>query len=86
MRTSISSKPKKSETLRQMIGREARLAGFDAVAVTAPDAIPLAPARLREFVAEGYHGSMGWIAETLERRADPRSRFSSSSRGSWSGP
>ena len=55
-----------------MIGREAKLAGFDAVAVTAPDAIPLAPARLKQFVAEGFHGSMGWIAETLERRADPR--------------
>jgi epoxyqueuosine reductase len=55
-----------------MIDREARLAGFDAVAVTSPDAIPLAPARLKQFVAEGFHGSMGWIAETLERRADPR--------------
>lgn len=55
-----------------MIGRQARLAGFDAVAVTSPDAIPLAPARLKEFVAEGFHGSMGWIAETLDRRADPR--------------
>jgi len=55
-----------------MIGREAKLAGFDAVAVTSPDAIPLAPARLKEFVADGFHGSMGWIAETLERRADPR--------------
>jgi epoxyqueuosine reductase len=72
MRTSTSSKAGKAETLRQMIGREAKLAGFDAVAVTAPDAIPLAPARLKQFVAEGYHGSMGWIAETLERRADPR--------------
>ncbi len=55
-----------------MIAREARLGGFDAVAVTSPDAIPLAPARLKEFVAEGFHGSMDWIAETLERRADPR--------------
>jgi len=54
-----------------MIGREARLAGFDAVAVTRPDAIPLAPARLRQFVADSFHGSMEWIAETLERRADP---------------
>ena len=34
------------ETLRQLIDREAARAGFDAVAVTAPDAIPLAPARL----------------------------------------
>jgi epoxyqueuosine reductase len=71
MRTSTSRKPTESETLRQMIGREARLAGFDAVAVTTPHAIPLAPARLRQFVADSFHGSMDWIAETLERRANP---------------
>jgi len=65
-------RPRTAETLRQMIGREARLAGFDAVAVTSPDSIPLAPARLKQFVAEGFHGSMGWIADTLDRRADPR--------------
>lgn len=67
MRTSTS----KSETLRALIDREARRAGFDAVAVTTPGAIPLAPARLAEFVADGFHGSMGWIAETLERRGEP---------------
>ena len=55
-----------------MIAREAKRAGFDAVAVTTPGSIPLAPARLKEFVAEGFHGSMGWIAETLERRGDPK--------------
>jgi epoxyqueuosine reductase len=65
MRTSTS------ETLRALIDAEARRAGFEAVAVTRPDAIPLAPARLAEFVAEGFHGSMDWIAETLERRAEP---------------
>ncbi|TGQ93967.1 tRNA epoxyqueuosine(34) reductase QueG, partial [Mesorhizobium sp. M1C.F.Ca.ET.204.01.1.1] len=58
MRTSIS----KTENLRALIDGEARRAGFDAVAVTRPDAIPLAPARLAEFVADGFHGSMGWIA------------------------
>ena len=67
MRTSTS----RSETLRALIDREARRAGFDAVAVTTPGAIPLAPARLAEFVADGFHGSMGWIAETLERRGEP---------------
>ncbi|MEP6565766.1 MAG: tRNA epoxyqueuosine(34) reductase QueG [Mesorhizobium sp.] len=67
MRTSIS----KSETLRALIDREARRAGFDAVAVTTPGAIPLAPARLAEFVADGFHGSMDWIAETLQRRGEP---------------
>lgn len=67
MRTSIS----KNEPLRALIDREAERAGFDAVAVTTPHAIPLAPARLAEFVADGFHGSMGWIAETLERRGEP---------------
>ncbi|TJW09135.1 MAG: tRNA epoxyqueuosine(34) reductase QueG [Mesorhizobium sp.] len=61
----------KTKSLRAMIDREARRAGFDAVAVTTPDTIPQAPARLAEFVADGFHGSMGWIAETLERRGDP---------------
>jgi epoxyqueuosine reductase len=55
-----------------MVNREARRAGFAAVAVTTPDAIPHAPARLKEFVEQGFHGSMEWIAETLERRADPK--------------
>ncbi|MDG4890389.1 tRNA epoxyqueuosine(34) reductase QueG [Mesorhizobium sp. M1A.F.Ca.IN.020.06.1.1] len=67
MRTSISDTTK----LRALIDAEARRAGFDAVAVTRPDAIPLAPARLAEFVAEGFHGSMDWIAETIGRRAEP---------------
>ncbi|TIS65479.1 tRNA epoxyqueuosine(34) reductase QueG [Mesorhizobium sp.] len=67
MRTSIS----RAQNLRALIDREARRAGFDAVAVTAPNAIPLAPARLAEFVADGFQGSMGWIAETLERRGEP---------------
>ncbi|TRC96089.1 tRNA epoxyqueuosine(34) reductase QueG [Mesorhizobium sp. WSM4303] len=67
MRTSTS----KRETLRALIDAEARRAGFDAVAVTRPDAIPLAPGRLAEFVADGFHGSMAWIAETLERRSEP---------------
>jgi len=71
MRTSISEKPQRSARLRQMIDREARLAGFDAVAVVSPDAIPLAPARLAEFVTDGFHGSMGWIEETMLRRANP---------------
>lgn len=67
MRTSTSDAAK----LRALIDAEAHRAGFDAIAVTTPDAIPLAPARLAEFVADGFHGSMDWIAETLERRSEP---------------
>ncbi|TKB08953.1 MAG: tRNA epoxyqueuosine(34) reductase QueG [Mesorhizobium sp.] len=65
MRTSTSDR------LRALIDAEARRAGFDAVAVTRPGAIPEAPARLAEFVADGFHGSMEWIAETFQRRAEP---------------
>jgi epoxyqueuosine reductase len=32
----------------------------------------LAPERLRHFLSAGYHGSMGWMAETEERRASPK--------------
>jgi epoxyqueuosine reductase len=67
MRTSTSDAAK----LRGLLEREARGAGFDAVAVTSPDAIPLAAPRLRQFVADGFQGSMDWIADTLERRGAP---------------
>jgi epoxyqueuosine reductase len=46
--------------------------GFDAVGFA--EARLGAPARegLREFLARGYHGDMGWLAAGAERRADPR--------------
>ncbi len=72
MRTSTSEAPPTAGKLRALIEREARAAGFATVAVTTPDAIPQAPARLAEFVAAGMHGSMAWMEETLARRADPR--------------
>jgi len=40
--------------------------------VVAPDALPNAPARLAEWLASGAHGDMDWMAQTAERRADPR--------------
>jgi len=42
------------------------------VGVARPDAIPNAPARLREFLQQGAHGDMGWLAANPERRGDPR--------------
>ncbi|MEQ1951282.1 tRNA epoxyqueuosine(34) reductase QueG [Mesorhizobium sp. CN2-181] len=81
MRTSISenfSRERPPATvsagarLRALVAREAKAAGFDAVAVTAPDAIPLAAERLADFVAQNFHGSMAWMEETLARRGDPR--------------
>jgi epoxyqueuosine reductase len=50
----------------------ARAQGFDAFGVVRPDSIPLAPPRLREFLASGAHGDMAWMATNVERRGDPR--------------
>jgi len=72
MRTSISEAIPASARLRRLVEREARQAGFDAVAVTTPDAVPEAAKNLSKFIGEGFHGTMGWLAETAQRRGHPR--------------
>ncbi|PYE87608.1 epoxyqueuosine reductase [Phyllobacterium leguminum] len=62
----------RSEKLKRFLIEEAKSVGFDAVAFTTPDAIPEAGARLREYLAQGNHGTMEWMEETAERRGDPR--------------
>jgi epoxyqueuosine reductase len=63
-----------SETpdLRAAIAREATTLGFDAFGIVAPDAIPNALPRLQEFLSDGAHGDMEWLAASPHRRADPR--------------
>ncbi|WP_426124694.1 tRNA epoxyqueuosine(34) reductase QueG [Pararhizobium sp. PWRC1-1] len=63
---------KRRRTLTSFLKDEARGKGFDVCRVTLPDSIPQAPERLADFLAEGYHGTMDWMAETADRRADPR--------------
>jgi epoxyqueuosine reductase len=60
------------EKLKDFLLAEAAEKGFDVCRVTRPDVIPDAPARLGEFLQAGYQGTMDWMAETRERRADPR--------------
>ncbi|OXT01874.1 tRNA epoxyqueuosine(34) reductase QueG [Notoacmeibacter marinus] len=76
MRTPISSGTERAGRLGAFLRREADALGFDGVAITAPDAIPQAAERLARFVAEGHHGTMGWMAETAERRAHPSALWS----------
>jgi epoxyqueuosine reductase len=64
------------ENLREAIAREAANLGFDAFGVVAPDAIPNALPRLQQFLREGGHGEMDWLAANPERRADPRNLWS----------
>nr|WP_247658448.1 tRNA epoxyqueuosine(34) reductase QueG [Aquabacter sp. L1I39] len=49
--------------------------GFDAFGIADPDAIGPAGARLRQWVAEGRQGDMGWMADTLDRRVHARAMW-----------
>jgi len=46
--------------------------GFDAVGFCAAELGPEARARLRDFLAAGQHGDMGWLAERAEQRSHPQ--------------
>jgi epoxyqueuosine reductase len=64
-----------SDRPEDLIRAQARALGFDLCRFTPiADAWP-ATAHLAEFVARGRHGEMGWIAETVERRAHPRAMW-----------
>jgi epoxyqueuosine reductase len=59
-------------SLKQRLMAEARAAGFDVARVTTPSAIDaLVSQRLQEFLDDGRHGDMAWMATTAERRSHP---------------
>jgi len=60
-----------SDRLRAFVIEEALGAGFDICRFTRPDATSEVPERLARFLAEGFHGTMGWMEETAKRRAEP---------------
>ena len=55
---------------RTTIRDRALALGFDAVGFARPDTAPAAD-HLAAYVAAGYHGDMGWMAETEARRRSP---------------
>jgi epoxyqueuosine reductase len=50
---------------------EARRLGFADCRITRPDAVPEAAARLRDWLAEGCHGEMGWMEDRADQRGNP---------------
>ncbi|SFJ68165.1 tRNA epoxyqueuosine(34) reductase QueG [Jannaschia pohangensis] len=58
-------------SFRARLEAEAQAAGFVALGVCRPDAIPEAPARLAAFLDAGHHGQMGWMGERTAWRGDP---------------
>jgi epoxyqueuosine reductase len=59
------------DALRRFLETRARALGFDALAVTRPDAVPALPERLSAWLAAGHHGEMSWMEERRAERADP---------------
>ncbi|HEX6375238.1 MAG TPA: tRNA epoxyqueuosine(34) reductase QueG [Allosphingosinicella sp.] len=57
--------------LGQRLRAKAEELGFCAVGFARADAAPASGARLREWLADGAHGDMIWMAETVDRRASP---------------
>lgn len=59
------------EELKARLIENALAEGFSKMRITRPDAVPLLPERLAQFVDDGWHGQMGWMAERMHWRADP---------------
>lgn len=57
--------------LKSALVAQALAEGFVAARITRPDAVPGFAADLAGFVAQGYHGQMGWMAERMAWRGDP---------------
>ena len=64
-----------SEASVALIRSTARGLGFDVCEMTAIEDGWLAAQGLRDFVADGRHGTMSWIEATLERRVHPRAMW-----------
>ncbi|MEL6437485.1 MAG: tRNA epoxyqueuosine(34) reductase QueG [Pseudomonadota bacterium] len=62
----------RAETARAFVSERLIAHGFDAVGFASAADDDDRPQRLKAFIEAGRHGSMAWMAETLERRANPR--------------
>ena len=69
MTTSTSERPE------ELIRARALALGFDICRFTRTDEAWTAGDRLADFVAEGRHGEMDWLAETAARRAHPQAMW-----------
>jgi len=61
-----------SAEIRDAIRGQALAMGFDAVGFAEARLAEEARADLGEFLDRGYHGDMGWLADTAARRGDPQ--------------
>ncbi len=57
--------------MQAAIIEQAQALGFAVTGITRPDAVPRAPERLAQFLADGMHGDMDWLNTTAKRRGAP---------------
>lgn len=62
-----------SEALKDALTRRAKELGFARSGVARVEPLGREREALERWIAEGHHGSMGWMAETAEVRLDPTS-------------
>ena len=61
----------KAERLKSRLVEQALGEGFVACRICRPWDVPQVAGRLREFLDNGFHGQMGWMAERSHWRGDP---------------
>jgi epoxyqueuosine reductase len=71
LHVSALSRPSRDDP-KAAIRDKALSLGFDAVGFAAAELGEAARINLGEYIARGYHGDMGWLADKAERRAEPR--------------
>ena len=62
----------RSQAIAASLAQKARALGFDLCRVAAAEPPPELQGRLSAWLAAGAHGDMAWMADTADRRADPR--------------
>ncbi len=63
-------------SLKARIFEKAAELGFSAWGIACADSVPEAGERLREWIAAGNHGDMGWMEARAEQRASPQGLWS----------
>lgn len=62
----------RSQKLAARIREKALTLGFDAIGFCPAHLGPEVRNRLTDFLAQGYHGEMGWLADRVDQRAHPQ--------------
>lgn len=61
--------------LAENIKQRALFEGFNKVGIVGAESLEDEGRRLREWLARGHHGEMGWMARDVHKRIDPREIF-----------